>query len=322
MTIRLSAIICAHNPRPAYLEETLDSIRAQVGLPDCEEWELLLIDNASTPALDSWVDLGGLPNAAIIREEKLGLTHARLRSFHEAKGEILLYIDDDNILAPNYFAETLAAFDADAYLGATGGKSIPRWEVEPPAWFESTGISLACRDLGEERLSADWKNAPKSERQYPECAPIGAGMGIRKSAYAEYVRSVETDPIRLALGRRGKDLSSGEDNDMIMTLLEEGWTVTYVPSLRLDHIIPAGRLSLEYLSRYKESSNRTWVIVLGLHGITPWTPIPKWGMSLRRIRAWLRLRAWQNEQNFIRWKAACGIFQGRSELTFIEANKS
>ena len=84
MSLRLSAIICAYNPQRAYLDETLDSIRAQVDLSPNDAWELLLIDNASAPALDTWVNLTGLPNARIIREDKLGLTHARLRSFSEA----------------------------------------------------------------------------------------------------------------------------------------------------------------------------------------------------------------------------------------------
>ncbi|MEO0451718.1 MAG: glycosyltransferase [Pseudomonadota bacterium] len=317
MSLRLTAIICAHNPQRAYLDETLDSIRAQVDLSPNDAWELLLIDNASAPALDTWVNLTGLPNARIIREDKLGLTHARLRSFSEARGEILLYIDDDNILAPNYFAETLAAFDADGALGATGGKSLPRWEVEPPSWFETTGISLACRDLGEKPLSADWRTTPKSDRRYPECAPIGAGMGIRKSAYADYVDHAKQDPVRLALGRRGTDLASGEDNDMILTLLANGWRVAYLPQLSLDHIIPESRLSESYLRRYARSSSRTWVQVLAVHDIVPWPGLATWTLPFRKLRAWLRMRPWKGPVEQINWQSACGNFEGRAAISEI-----
>lgn len=319
MTVRLSAIICAHNPRRAYLEETLGSIRSQQGLPEGEEWELLLIDNASTPALESWVDVSTLPNARVIREEKLGLTHARLRSFHEARGEILLYIDDDNILAPDYFCETLAAFDDDPELGATGGKSIPRWEVEPPNWFELTGISLACRDLGDERLTADWRNS-QVERVYPECAPIGAGMGIRRRAYADYVEHVTQDPVRLALGRKGTDLASGEDNDMVLTLLANGWGVAYLPQLSLDHIIPENRLSETYLKRYARSSSRTWVQVLAVHNIAPWPGLAAWTLPFRKLRAWLRMQPWKGPVEQINWQAACGNFEGRAAISEIGRN--
>ena len=47
--ISISAIICTHNPRPDYLRRVLDALKAQT-LPK-EQWELLLIDNASKVAI-------------------------------------------------------------------------------------------------------------------------------------------------------------------------------------------------------------------------------------------------------------------------------
>jgi hypothetical protein len=49
MQAPLSVILCTHNPRPDYLSRVLASLRGQT-LP-AEQWEFLLIDNASRQPL-------------------------------------------------------------------------------------------------------------------------------------------------------------------------------------------------------------------------------------------------------------------------------
>src|ERR1022692_4717847 len=98
--MKFSVIICTHNPRPDYLRRTLDALKAQT-LPK-EQWELLLIDNASKePLADTW-DLSWHPQARHIREEALGLTRARLCGISQSKGELLVFVDDDNVLSADY----------------------------------------------------------------------------------------------------------------------------------------------------------------------------------------------------------------------------
>lgn len=314
--MKLSLVICTHNPRADCLAETLASVRAQRVDPALA-WELLVVDNASPKPLAKTLDLSWHPNARVVRENKLGLIHARLRSYREARGEIILYVDDDNVLDPGYVREVLDAFAASDRLGAIGGRVLPRYEAPLPKWFEGTGLSLACRDLGDAPQVAGWSD--DASRTYPECAPIGAGMAIRREAYGHYVEAASRDPVRLALGRKGTDLASGEDNDMILTLLGHGWLVAYSPRLRIEHIIPAARLSEAYLARYAQSSNRTWVIVLGLHGIRPWGPIASWTVPLRKARAWLGTRSWRGAAQRIAWHGACGLFEGRARLSKLAA---
>lgn len=312
MTPVLSAIICTHNPNAESLAATLDALRAQ-DLPSTA-WELLVVDNASAEPLADRLDLSWRPAARVVREDTLGLTHARIRGYREARGAFLVYIDDDNILDPDYLRLALEALSADPRLGAVGGKSIPRYEADPADWFAGLGLDLACRDLGDEVIRADWTGLAPEERAYPDCAPIGAGMALRREAYGAYLASAESDPRRTALGRRGADLASGEDNDMVLSLLGEGWSVAYLPQLRLVHLIPARRVSPDYLASYAYSSNRTWVQVLAVHGILPWTPVAAWSAPLRKARAFVMLRAWRAAPDFIRWRGACGLIDGRSLL--------
>lgn len=313
MMPEVTAVVCTYSPRREHLEATLDSLRNQT--LDQERWEFILVDNNSPDALEGRVDLSWHPQARVVREEQPGLTHARLRSFRESRAPLIVYIDDDNVLAPDYLERAVALFAGDAQLGVAGGKSLPRYEVEPPAWFHGLDIDLACRDLGDEVLTASWEGVPLGERSYPACAPIGAGMVIRKEAYATYVEAAAADPVRRALGRTGESLASGEDNDIVMSALAEGWRVGYFPSLSLTHLISAGRLTRAYLARMAYSSSRTWVLVLGVHGVRPWAPISSWSVPLRKTRAYLSTQAWRNDASYVRWRGACGLFEGRALLS-------
>src|SRR5437763_8595738 len=96
----ISVIICSHNPRSDYLDRVLKALNAQT--VSVNAWELLLIDNASDGLLSSEVDLTWHPHARHVREEQLGVSFARRRGIEEAKADILVFVDDDNILDPDY----------------------------------------------------------------------------------------------------------------------------------------------------------------------------------------------------------------------------
>src|SRR5271168_5062239 len=98
--MNLSVIICSHNPRPDYLQRTLDGLKSQT-LPK-QQWELLLVDNRSKDRLSERWDLSWHPYGRHVREEELGLTAAMLTGIREARGRILIVVDDDNVLASDY----------------------------------------------------------------------------------------------------------------------------------------------------------------------------------------------------------------------------
>src|SRR5438067_3374284 len=131
--ISASVIICTHNPRALFLSRVLEALQVQT-VP-VERWELIIIDNASleplTPA--TW-DLSWHPRARIVREEELGLSVARTRGMRESAAELLLFVDDENVLDPNYLAEVMKIGLQWPQLGTWGAGSIkPDFEVDPPS---------------------------------------------------------------------------------------------------------------------------------------------------------------------------------------------
>lgn len=298
----VSVIIPTYNPNPDRLTQTIQGLKQQ-SLPH-DQWELIVIDNHSTHPLN--LNINWHSNAKLVREDKPGLTYARLRGFKEASGSYIVMVDDDNILDENYLQKVKTIFESDQKLGAIGGKSIPLFEAEPPIWLEQFYGSLALRDAGDIPMISRWEN------KYPSAAPIGAGMAIRATALTNYIEKV-TNSATAVTDRIGKSLSSGGDNDIVLEIVKAGWTVGYFHELSLQHIIPESRTQKDYLSKLLNNTNRSWMQVLRHHQINPWPKIPKWTVPLRKAKAWITYKAWKNAPAYINWQGACGMFDGLAD---------
>lgn len=310
----LSVIIPTHAPNPTRFRRTLGGLRKQKLARD--SWELLVIDNASPdPQFISNYDLSWHPSANIIREERLGLTWARIAGIQASRGDYLVFVDDDNVLHPNYLENTIEIFQQNSQLGAIGGKSLPEFEVEPESWIADFFKCLALRDLGGKALTSCQAGLSQSHRQYPEFAPIGAGMALRRQAVKAYTNRILGDSTRVVVDRTGRSLSSGGDNDIVLTLLNAGWEVGYFPQLELTHLIAASRLTKDYLARINRASLRSWIQVLDLHGIRVWQAIPRWTVLPRKIKAFFVYQPWKDAASYVRWQGACGMYESLGALT-------
>ncbi len=308
----ISVIVPTHNPHTERLQRTLLGLARQ-SLPH-DQWECLLIDNASTAALqiDKWESYGPA-NFKIIRESALGLTHARLKGFLSARGRFIVMVDDDNILDPDYLVRGAQLFDTHPKLGAAGGIITPELAASKPHWWqpEFDGL-LACRDLGPKSMIAyDHINPDNGIRSYPIHAPVGAGMFLRGAAVKDWLGQSAHSSLS---DRRGGELTSGGDNDIIFSILRAGWSVGYFPELKLQHLIPSGRLTAAYLARLNRGIAQSWVQVLAKHQANPWKPITRWSVPLRQLKAWFTYRAWSGPEQYIRWQGACGHFIGLASL--------
>lgn len=301
-----SVIVCTHNPDAGRLRRTLEGLSAQT-LP-LAEWEIILVDNASTQPLTGLSGIG-TANLRVVPEPEPGLTSARRRGLREARGEFAVLVDDDNALAPDYLETVLTLFARHPRAGALGGKSVPEFEIPPPDWARDFFGLLALRDLGEQPLlSNGLKPSGANANEYPVFAPIGAGMALHGAAWSAWL---DAGPAAGVSDRRGGALTSGGDNDIVLAAMRAGWEVGYFPGLSLLHLIPAGRLDPVYLARLNRGIQRSWMQVLAQHRISPWPPLPGWTVPLRKLKAWFVCRAWSGPAAFIRWQGACGHFDGR-----------
>lgn len=307
--MKITIVIPTHNPNAERLRRTLGGLSEQTLSP--ADWELILVDNESTPPLaEKFVASHLVGSFRIVREETLGLSHARRRGILEAKTELIVFCDDDNVLAPDYLEMAWKLMSEHPDIGVAGGKSLPSYDSDPPSWYAEGMAPLGCRDLGEKRQVLPGSEY-LSEKSYPDFAPIGAGMVFRKSAISRWLPTVGVNGVS---DRKGDSLSSAGDCDIVLHALDAGWAVAYWPDIVLHHLLPENRLTPEYLGAISRTAFRDFIMVLDLHGIRPWRPIPSWTLPLRKAKAWIRNRPWTNPEAFVQWSSAAGNLEGRSSI--------
>jgi glycosyltransferase involved in cell wall biosynthesis len=252
-----------------------------------DQWELLLIDNASTPPLTKRVDLTWHPRARVILEQTVGLTAARLRGIQESISELLVFVDDDNVLGPDFLALALQISERFPFLGAWGGQVIPEYESPPPSWFEPFKYYLTIRQFEGDH----WSNLLHQQTT----TPVGAGMCVRRSIATEYARLVASDRIRKTLDRTGTCLFSGGDTDFAYTACGMGLGTGQFHKLKLLHLIPSGRLTMDYVLRAAEAGEYSRVMLDFIYGRMP-APAGR-GLvgKVRALREWCRQTPRQRE---------------------------
>ena len=236
----ISVIICTRNPRPDYFRRVLGALEAQT-LPR-DQWELLVIDNASEEQLAHRWELHWHPCARHIRENEPGLTPARLRGIKESYGELLIFVDDDNVLAPNFLQTADNILTAHPFLGVFGpGMLEPEFEVQPPKKFAPRLHMLALRHVE----AAIWTNNSKDFRSIP----WGAGLCVTRRVAAYYPHLVAQLNITKLLDRREQYLFAGGDDLFSWASIAIGQGFGLFPQLRVTHLISAGRVSQRYFFR-------------------------------------------------------------------------
>lgn len=204
-----------------------------------EEWVFLLVDNSSQPPLEGRVNLEGLPMARVVVEKEPGLSHARRRAFQEAKGELIVNLDDDAVLDPDYLETARNLADTYPYLGVLGPQIRPIFE-EPPRWPVEDYYG-ASRVVKEDIWSNDREHIPST--------PWGVGSVVRKTVAEAYVKKISNDPRWGQLGRTAEKLLSCEDIEIAMTACDLGLGKGVMKDLRLTHLIPARRMTEDFLCR-------------------------------------------------------------------------
>ena len=243
-TIDASVVICTHNPRADYLARVLEGLRNQT-LPK-DRWELLIVDNSSQPPLCDHCDVSWHPAARHILETKVGLSWARQRGIKEALGDLIIFVDDDNVLDQSYLVEAIQIKTDWPFLGVWGSGSIQGdLEIELPDSLRKHESWLPVRHLA----TPCWGSLPFHD----DVIPIGAGLCVRKEVAFSYVRSCNQSPVKI-IGRQGNSLTGHEEVEISFVCCRDGLGMGVFPQLKMAHLIPKQRLSEEYFIRFVEGT--------------------------------------------------------------------
>jgi glycosyltransferase involved in cell wall biosynthesis len=222
-----------------YLRRVLDGLRDQT--TSLAQWDLLLVDNASTVPLAESVDLSWHPNARHIREMRLGAASARLRGIAEAKGDLLVFVDDDTVLKTDYLAHAQAIASEHPEVGAWSGNVRLEFEQPPPEWLKPYYYLLSHRDVALDAHSRATLDTPHT--------PWGGGLCLRRDAGLFYREQWMRSPNRQVLGPRGESLAMCEDIDLALSACDIGLQAGVFARLQLTHLIPPERVTEENILR-------------------------------------------------------------------------
>lgn len=235
--IRVSILICTYNRAPV-LDMTLCALSDVVGV-DAPEVEVIVVDNNSDDATAEIAQKHQYVRYS--REEQQGLSHARNRGLQEARGEWVVFLDDDVVPNENWLLAYLRFIEhAPKACVFLGGRVGPLFEVDAPSQLVDhmsymQGVWGLCESHSVEqkidRLGVD--------------LPVGANFGGRRDDFL----SVGFDP---GYGRVGEKLSSFEETLLMETLIRSGSIGYWVPGAEVAHRVPESRMSLEYIARFYE----------------------------------------------------------------------
>ncbi|CAH1202351.1 Glycosyl transferase family 2 [Candidatus Nitrotoga sp. BS] len=243
-------IVCTYN-RAESLRDTLGALHTQKTSPS-REWEVVIVDNNSKDHTRKIVEemQSEWPLLRYEFEPAQGLSHARNHGIAAARGDVLLFTDDDVLPEPDWMEVTLSGlekFNADA----CGGYIAPIWETPPPAWLTERFYGfLAVRT---DRID-DYVITPTSQ------PPFGANMAFRASLF-DQVGGFDT-----LRGRKGKVLASGEDGEMFERILKANMKAVFLGRSRVHHKVETFRLTKGYFRRWRLQTSRNLAITKGMPG--------------------------------------------------------
>jgi glycosyltransferase involved in cell wall biosynthesis len=212
------------------MKAALQSLQAQ----DYPAYEILVVDNNST---DETPDVAKSiaqndPRVRYLHQPRPGVSPARNLGCESATGELLAFLDDDEVAPPEWLSRLVKAQQESGASGV-GGPYEPVWEVSPPSWLLRSRCmqeTLSFMDFGVQPREVDWL--------------LGGNAIYTREALAA-VGYFGTVPGRTGL----KQMRGGGDMAAGLRMRKAGYRLWYEPKAPVYHTVPVERMRLKYILR-------------------------------------------------------------------------
>lgn len=236
-TKKLSVILCTHKIS-ATLKDCMEALCTQKA--SVEDFEIVFVNNNfRDKAIKEFVlDMQAKHknvNINYVTAPQAGLSYARNCGMWVAKGEIILYVDDDSIARPNVIAETIKSFEGRNDLGACGGQvllTVPD-EAKPLVNKNTIGLWSNLRIEGRGFSYA---------RDYGEF-PYGANFAVRASSLKMI------GGFRCNYGRVGNNFAGGEETLVCFMMNDIHMRVGLNADSIVEHRVDPDRFTLEHIGK-------------------------------------------------------------------------
>lgn len=237
----VSVVICTWTG--ARWQELLEAVRSVASQSHPPLETIVVVDHDATLLDQARAELADV--IVIANEEARGLSGARNSGLGIAHGDVVAFLDDDAIAAPDWLRSLAEEYEDENVLGV-GGEILPVWEKRPD-WFPAEfGWVVGCTYRGLPRERAAVRNL------------IGASMSFRRGLFSEL------GGFRHGIGRYGTRPVGCEETDFCLRVERahpSGYFI-YQPLALVHHRVPAHRARWRYfLARcYGEGLSKALVV--------------------------------------------------------------
>ncbi|MEL7509372.1 MAG: hormogonium polysaccharide biosynthesis glycosyltransferase HpsE [Cyanobacteria bacterium J06554_1] len=235
----ITVIICTYNGA-SRLPKLFQHLTCQI-LTGLIDWDIVIVDNNSQDETAHVVqNYQLLPEFAdklqYCFEPRQGLAFARRCAAQVARGELLAFLDDDNLPNPHWVQAVYDFGQQHPQAGAFGGQIVGIYEGELPSRFDRIACFLAVIDRGQVPFRYDllgrW------------LFPAGAGLVVRREAWSV----VPQQPVLSGVSMDNL-AGKGEDIETLSYIRKDGWQIWHNPAMEIGHEIGCDRISPPYLFR-------------------------------------------------------------------------
>jgi succinoglycan biosynthesis protein ExoM len=241
MTPTLSVVTPTYR-RPALLDALLEAAMPQLEEAG-QQAEMVIVDNCPDASAAPVLERHAAPNLHYVHEPRPGVVHARNTGVQASSGACILFLDDDEIPLAGW----LAAFRAAAERGdrIAIGRIVPRYAIPAPVHLADLLRRLYARD----------SNAPAG-------ADVAASirLGTGNTMFRRDLFDSPT-PFDHRFNRSG-----GEDSFLIKGLLSRGERVIWVPDGAVEEVVPADRMSADYLGQRRFTQGQLRCVLIDAAG--------------------------------------------------------
>jgi succinoglycan biosynthesis protein ExoM len=210
--------------RPDDLARAIVAVRAQQGMS--APFEILVVDNDSDGSAGVVVERMAANSGVCLRyvhEPRPGISHARNTGVVAAVGRYLAFLDDDEVVGPDWLAgllDTIIRYGADAVVGPV----LPRFPE---------GMTI----------DAYRRRVYTRDARLPTGSPL-LRWNIGNSLFDKARCFVDAEPFLPRLGRTG-----GEDTVFLRQMTRRGCTMVWCAEAIAWESVPPDRLEPAYLLR-------------------------------------------------------------------------
>lgn len=235
------SVVIPTSGRSAFLEDALESITKQSLNNDL--FEVIVVENGSKDMTEDVVKnfQTKIPHLSYLYEKRPGLHHGRHAGYRAAKGDILVYADDDIIAFPTWLEGVYESFqDKDVVL--VGGKDLPKYEGSVPFWVLEKWYQMYNK--GHRMTDLSLIDLGNEIQEIPAFDVFGCNYAIRKTILDE-TRGFHPDGMPFS-----QIQYRGDGEWYVNTFIsDKGYKVLYNPKASVYHRVPASRLTLDYFKK-------------------------------------------------------------------------